>query len=80
MPLEVKIILGIRPYDHGVSGYLSEVGDVEDMANKAISILRSDKTLAKFKKQAREVASKFATPNIVPLYEAAYEKAARKVY
>lgn len=66
--------------EQGVSGYLSEVGDVEDMANKAISILKSDETLTKFKKQAREVASKFATQNIVPLYEAAYEKAARKVY
>jgi L-malate glycosyltransferase len=65
--------------EHSVSGYLSDVGDVEDMATKAISILKSDETLAKFKKQAREVASKFAIENIVPRYEATYEKAMHKV-
>jgi N-acetyl-alpha-D-glucosaminyl L-malate synthase BshA len=65
---------------HGVSGYLSEVGDVEDMATKALSILSNDETLRKFKKQARETAAKFETKNIVPLYEATYEKAMQKVY
>ncbi len=65
---------------HGVSGYLSNVGDVEDMATKALSILSSDETLRKFKKQARETAAKFETKNIVPLYEATYEKAMQKVY
>lgn len=66
--------------EHGVSGYLSEVGDVEDMATKALSILKSDETLAKFKKQARQAAAKFETRNIVPLYEATYEKAMMKAY
>jgi N-acetyl-alpha-D-glucosaminyl L-malate synthase BshA len=59
----------------GVSGYLSEVGDIEDMAAKGISILSSDETLAKFKKQAKEEAARFDTKMIVPLYEAVYEKA-----
>ena len=66
--------------EHGVSGYLSDVGDVEDMATKAISILKSRETLAKFKKQARQTAMKFETRNIVPLYEATYEKAMMKAY
>ncbi|MBL4664057.1 MAG: N-acetyl-alpha-D-glucosaminyl L-malate synthase BshA [Flavobacteriaceae bacterium] len=66
--------------EHGISGYLSNVGDVNDMAMRAISILKSDKNLAKFKKQAREVSKKFETQNIVPLYEAVYEKATSKVY
>ena len=63
---------------HGVSGYLSEVGDVDDMAEKALSILSSDETLSKFKKQARETAIAFDTKNIVPLYEAVYEQALNK--
>lgn len=66
--------------EHGVSGYLSDVGDIEDMASKAISILKSDETLNKFKEQARNVATKFETRHIVPLYEATYEKAMMKAY
>ena len=66
--------------EHGVSGYLSDVGDVTDMANNAISILKDDETLAKFKSQAQQVATKFETKNIVPLYEAMYEKAMGKVF
>jgi glycosyltransferase involved in cell wall biosynthesis len=65
--------------EHGVSGYLSDVGDVEDMAAKAIEILGNEETLQKFKKQARMVATKFETRNIVPLYEETYEKAMHKV-
>lgn len=66
--------------EHGVSGYLSDVGNVDDMAMRALSILKSDETLNKFKKQARETARKFETQNIVPMYEAMYEKATSKVY
>lgn len=65
--------------EHGISGYLSDVGDVDDMASRAISILKYDETLAKFKKQAREVAQKFETNNVVPLYEEMYEKAMQAV-
>ncbi len=65
--------------EQGVSGYLSNVGDVDDMANKAIEILGNDELLAKFKKQARKVATKFETKNILPLYEETYEKALHKV-
>ena len=61
--------------EHGVSGYLNEIGDTEGMAAHALAILKDDATLSKFKKQAREAAKKFQTSNIVPLYEAVYEKA-----
>lgn len=60
---------------NGVSGYLSEVGDVEDMANNALKILKDDETLARFKKQAREEAKVFDTEKIVPLYEKLYNEA-----
>lgn len=57
----------------GFSGYLSEVGDVNDMAAKALSILQDDEILARFKEQSRAHAAKFDIKKIVPLYEALYE-------
>lgn len=60
---------------HGVSGYLSAVGAVEEMAAHAISILKDTKTLDQFKKQALAAAKNFDISNILPLYEAVYEKA-----
>ncbi len=59
----------------GVSGYLSDVGDVEEMAHNAIKILNDDKVLNQFKKNAFEVAKKFDIKNILPIYEALYQKA-----
>ncbi|MEO0507459.1 MAG: N-acetyl-alpha-D-glucosaminyl L-malate synthase BshA [Bacteroidota bacterium] len=59
----------------GVSGFLTDIGDVEGMAEKAIYILEDQDRLDKFKNQAFEVASKFDISNILPLYEEVYEKA-----
>lgn len=59
----------------GYSGYLSNVGDTDDMAAKAISILESEDNLQMFKKNALEVAKKFDIKNILPIYEALYERA-----
>jgi len=61
--------------EHGISGYLNEIGDVEGMAAHALAILKDEDTLNQFKMRARESATKFQTENIVPLYEAVYEKA-----
>ncbi len=63
----------------GVSGYLSDIGDVDDMAANAIKILKDDKTLAMFKKQAKKAAAKFDTDNVVPFYEDIYQQAIDKV-
>lgn len=60
---------------NGISGYLSNVGDIEDMAKNALSILESDEELSKFKQNALNVAKQFDILNIMPLYEAIYEKA-----
>jgi N-acetyl-alpha-D-glucosaminyl L-malate synthase BshA len=60
--------------DHGFSGYLSDVGDVEDMTKNALAILSSEKTLKLFKEQALIQAEKFDLPNILPLYLKLYEK------
>ncbi len=61
--------------EHGVSGYLHDIGDIEGMAAHAIHILGDDKTLHEFKQNAKKVAYRFETKNVVPLYEAVYEKA-----
>ena len=64
-------------YD-GVSGYLSDVGDIEEMAQNALKILKDDATLQTFKENAFLVAKKFDIVNILPLYEALYQKAINK--
>jgi N-acetyl-alpha-D-glucosaminyl L-malate synthase BshA len=59
----------------GFSGYLSDVGNVEEMAANAIKILEDDAVLSQFKANALEVAKKFDIKNILPKYEALYKKA-----
>ncbi|MEL1243006.1 N-acetyl-alpha-D-glucosaminyl L-malate synthase BshA [Flavobacterium sp. DGU11] len=59
----------------GYSGYLSDVGDIQDMAEKAISILSDDEKLLEFKENALKVAQEFDIQNILPMYENLYRKA-----
>lgn len=63
----------------GVSGFLSDVGNVEEMAKNALHILKDDELLKKFKTQAKEISKRFDTKNVVPLYEEVYENATKKV-
>ena len=58
----------------GYSGYLSEVGDVDSMAKNALSILKNDTTLNKFKDLARAQAQNFSIELVVPQYEALYKR------
>ncbi|MCK8140937.1 N-acetyl-alpha-D-glucosaminyl L-malate synthase BshA [Flavobacterium sp. I-SCBP12n] len=62
----------------GISGYLSNVGNIEDMAKNALKILKDDATLEKFKENALSVAKQFDIKNILPLYEDLYQKAINK--
>lgn len=57
---------------HGKTGYLSNLGDVEDMAKNAISILKDAKTLNAFKENAKVHAKQFSLENILPVYEDIY--------
>jgi len=59
---------------NGFSGYMSNVGDVEDMSKNALLILKDNATLQQFKSNALAQAKKFGIENIVPLYEALYKK------
>ena len=62
----------------GISGYLSNVGDIDSMAENALKILAEDATLAQFREQALGVAQQFDIKNILPLYEALYHEAINK--
>ena len=58
---------------NGKCGFVSNIGDVEDMAKKAIHIL-DDAHLRSFKDAALLRAKEFDLANILPLYESLYEK------
>ena len=66
---------------HGETGYLSDVGDVDEMARYAIQILQDEATLSRFRQNAMEQAKRFDINNILPQYEQYYESiVASKVY
>lgn len=63
---------------HGVTGYVSEIGDVKDMAANAIKML-SDPTLHdQMKANALARAKEFDIVKILPLYERYYERITSK--
>jgi N-acetyl-alpha-D-glucosaminyl L-malate synthase BshA len=62
----------------GFSGYMSNVGDVDEMAKNAISILKDDKTLNRFRVNAYEQAQKFEISKILPMYEELYKEVLEK--
>ncbi|AWG22272.1 N-acetyl-alpha-D-glucosaminyl L-malate synthase BshA [Flavobacterium faecale] len=62
----------------GVSGYLSDVGEIDEMAENALKILSDDVVLCEFKKNALEVAKKFDIKHILPLYVNLYEEVLKK--
>jgi len=56
----------------GQSGYVCEIGDVDDMAKKALHVLK-DENLPKFKEGALKRAMEFDVNKIVLMYEEIYE-------
>jgi N-acetyl-alpha-D-glucosaminyl L-malate synthase BshA len=61
--------------EHGKSGYLAEVGDVDTMAQYAIELLRDEKALGVMAKASRAVAqSRFCASRIIPQYEEFYRR------
>lgn len=59
---------------HGKTGYLSNLGDVDQMAKNAISILKDQAILNEFKINAKEHIKLFSLENILPAYESLYKK------
>lgn len=56
----------------GVTGFLSNVGDVDEMAKNAVYLLSDEKRLEKFKQQAFDEAHRFSIESILPKYEKMY--------
>lgn len=58
----------------GVTGFLSDVGNVTEMSERATWLLEDEERLQGFKDAALAHARTFEKSQIIPLYEALYEK------
>lgn len=58
---------------HGETGFLSDVGDFEDMAKNAIHLLEDEKRHLQFRKNAFSRAKIFCIETVLPQYEKIYE-------
>jgi len=61
----------------GITGFLSPVGDIEDMTRKALFVLDKD-NLPKFKENALKRAKEFDITQILPHYEEYYQRIMEK--
>ena len=59
----------------GETGYTSSVGNVDEMAADAISLLSDELVYRQFSERAYEVAKNYDISKVLPLYEAAYQEA-----
>jgi N-acetyl-alpha-D-glucosaminyl L-malate synthase BshA len=64
---------------HGKTGFVSPIGDTDDMAKNLRYLWKDEQTLSKFKAQAKERAAHFSIANILPQYEAVYQSVLVKV-
>lgn len=62
----------------GKTGFMSDVGNTEEMAANAIKILSDDVVFEKFRQNAYAHAKKFDVSVILPLYENLYKKVIAK--
>jgi N-acetyl-alpha-D-glucosaminyl L-malate synthase BshA len=60
--------------EHGVSGYLGEAGNVEDMASGALALLKDPDRHRAASEAARARAGLFATDKVIPRYEQVYAR------
>lgn len=65
--------------EDGVSGFCCEIGQVECMAEKAVSLLTDKDKWATFSENARRRAEIFSLPHIIPQYEAIYRQVLDKI-
>ncbi|HEY0740794.1 MAG TPA: N-acetyl-alpha-D-glucosaminyl L-malate synthase BshA [Chryseosolibacter sp.] len=62
---------------HGGTGFLSNIGDIEDMTRNALFVLDKN-NLPRFKQNALERAKQFDISRILPLYETYYQQVMEK--
>jgi N-acetyl-alpha-D-glucosaminyl L-malate synthase BshA len=60
--------------EHGVTGFLAPVGDVDSMAAFCLELLRDGDRAAAYAANARKRAGKFDYRAVIPLYERIYER------
>jgi N-acetyl-alpha-D-glucosaminyl L-malate synthase BshA len=61
--------------EHGVTGFLADVGHIDTMARYAIDLLSDESALREMGKRARAAAqARFCSSRIIPLYEAFYRQ------
>lgn len=80
MALKVPVIStnagGLKDLNiNGNSGYTSDVGDVDSMAQNAIKILTDNSLEKQYRTQAFENAKKYDIKKVIPLYEEIYNQA-----
>ena len=63
---------------NGVTGFLSNLGNVKEMAKNAIMLLENEDILNKFRDNALKQAKRFDISNILPEYEKYYEYILKK--
>lgn len=59
---------------HGRTGFLSNVGDTDEMVKNALYILENEQRLKEFKDRAYEYSHRFSIEKILPKYEKAYRE------
>lgn len=59
---------------NGKTGYLSDVGNVEEMSTNAIKLLKDEKLYKQFRENAFTQAKKFDIVTILPKYEKIYQQ------
>ena len=75
VPIATKVGGVPEVIEHGKSGFLAEVGDVDTMARYAIELLNDESRLRAMGKQCRDAArARFCTTKIIPQYETFYRR------
>lgn len=59
---------------HGETGFICEIGDIDDMASKSIHILEDENIHNRFNEAAYQHAQTFRIEHILPKYEAYYQE------
>ena len=60
--------------EHGVTGFLADVGDVESMANYALDLLMNEDKLNMFKANALAQAKTFSLDKVLDKYVSVYNR------
>jgi N-acetyl-alpha-D-glucosaminyl L-malate synthase BshA len=64
---------------HGVTGMMSNVGDVEDMIKNSVYLLSDITRLERFRQKAIDRAKEFSMERILPMYEQVYNQVLQTV-